>query len=75
MISGYSDEARPLTPRMRDVLDAAARGRTVPETARDLYLGASTVAHVRRAALVRLGARNVTEAVVLAIARGEIRAK
>jgi two-component system response regulator DesR len=61
----YAD-AGALTPRMRDVLRAAAAGANVAETAGELHVSAGTVASVRAAVLVRLGARNITEAVAIA---------
>lgn len=63
---GYSSDRRELTPRMVAVLEAAASGRTELETAAVLHVSLSTVKAERAAALRRLGARNVTEAVWLA---------
>jgi DNA-binding CsgD family transcriptional regulator len=59
-----------LTNRELDILTAAARGRSVIETGRDLFLSPNTVKTYRRTALRRLGARNVREAVALALATG-----
>ena len=59
MIAGYSDRARPLTPRMRDVLACSARGLTTAETARELNLSVSTVWNERAALCARLHAPNM----------------
>lgn len=59
-----------LSVREYEVLDAAARGKGVRETGRDLYLSPDTVKSHRRRVLQRLGARNMTEAVALAVAAG-----
>lgn len=67
----YSD-APELTPRMRDVLAAAAAGRTVAETARELHVSAGTVKTIRAAACARLQAGNVTAAVYAAVTRGAL---
>ena len=68
----YSRRRVDLTPRMRDVLRAAAHGSSVDETAGELHIAPGTVRAVRQAALVRLGARNVVQAVAVAIERGEL---
>jgi DNA-binding NarL/FixJ family response regulator len=59
-----------LTTRELEILTAAARGLSVIETGRDLFLSPNTVKTYRRTALRRLGARNVREAVALAHATG-----
>lgn len=72
MIAGYSEaRARPLTPRMIDVLAAGARGLTVIQTAGELAIAESTVCNVRAAAIARLGVPNFTAAVA-AYVRGEV---
>lgn len=56
MTSSYStDPARPLTPRMRDVLAGAGRGETATATAARLGISPHTVHTVRAAARERLG--------------------
>lgn len=63
-VYGYSAEvARPLTPRMLDVLRAAARGLSAKQTAAELGISEHTVHAVRAALCARLGAVNVTAAV------------
>lgn len=57
---------------MRQVLASAGAGRTVGETALELGVAASTVWTIRTAACARLGAPNVTAAVLLAARRGEL---
>lgn len=66
---GYANAGRPLTPRMRQVLAAAAAGRTVTETARELGIAEPTVWSIRTAACARLAVPNVTAAVFLAASR------
>ena len=68
----YRDEPGPLTPRMRDVLRAAACGSSTRETALELHLSEHTVQHLRAAASSRLEARNITAAVAVALRRGEL---
>lgn len=60
----------PLTPRMRTVLVAAARGETAKETAYRLHLRPATVERQRRVAVSRLGARTLPHAVAIAAQRG-----
>ena len=68
----YRDEPGQLTPRMRDVLRAAARGASSRETALELHVSEHTVQHLRAAASTRLEARNITAAVAIAVSRGEL---
>lgn len=72
MSAGYADGARPLSPRMRDVLAAAAAGRTVTQTALELHVAEATVWSVRAALCARLEVPNVTAAVLAAVRRGEL---
>lgn len=72
MIAGYSDDERPLTPRMRDVLAAAAAGRGVKATALELGIAEPTVRSIRAAACSRLHAPNTTAAAVIALRNGLI---
>ena len=73
-VGGYSRTAgRPLTPRMVAVLDAAGRGLTAGQTARELGVSEATVWSIRTAACMRLGnAPNVVAAYARARARGEL---
>ena len=57
---------------MRSVLELAAAGRTVAETAAELHLAESTVWSIRAALCARLGTPNVTAAVLAAVRRGEL---
>lgn len=66
---GYSDELDALTPRMLAVLRSAACGASAGETAGELHVAEATVRGIRSAALARLGARNVVEAVAIAYGR------
>jgi DNA-binding NarL/FixJ family response regulator len=62
-----------LTPREHEVLVALAGGATNAEIARDLHLGETTVkTHVSRI-LTKIGARDRTQAVVLAYEMGVVR--
>lgn len=72
MVAGYSERRAELTPRMVAVLEQAAAGRTVDETARQLHLSRSSVTTVRAALCARLGAPNIVAAVYLATSRGEL---
>lgn len=67
MTAGYSpDLARPLTPRMRQVIASAAAGATVGQTALDLGISPETVRTIRAACCQRLGTPNFLCAVVTA---------
>jgi len=68
--AGYSDRTLALTPRMRDVLSAGARGLTIAQTAIELGIAEPTVCNVRAAAVGRLGVPNFTAAVASYV-RGE----
>jgi DNA-binding NarL/FixJ family response regulator len=56
-----------LTQRERAVLARAAAGMTNREIARDLYLALNTVKQHLSSALIKLGARNRTQAAVIAL--------
>ena len=51
--------------REAQVLEAAARGLTVVETGRELFLSVDTVKTYRRRVLRRVGALNMTQAVAV----------
>lgn len=61
---------RVLTGRQYDVLYGASKGETVSDTARRLGIGYETVKEHRKAAAVKLGARNMFDATGIAIRRG-----
>lgn len=68
---GYSSAPdRPLTPRMVDVLAAAAAGETAGQTAARLGLSIRTVRELRGAARARLGAQTFTAAACQAVKAG-----
>jgi len=67
--AGYAI-AGELTPRMRDVLQAAARGATVDSTADELGVSSSTVRTIRAAALARLGVHTIGAAIAEAYRAG-----
>ena len=58
-----------LTAREREILADAARGFTSQETGRHLYLATETVKGYRRNMMAKLGARNITHAVGMALER------
>lgn len=60
------------TPAEIDVLTAAADGYSVPETALLLSKGETTVKNQLMRARLKLGARNTTHAVAIAMRRGLI---
>ena len=61
-----------LSAREREVLALVAVGETGPTIARDLHISIATVETHIRHCLAKLGARNRTHAVLLALKRGEI---
>jgi DNA-binding NarL/FixJ family response regulator len=63
---------QPLSPREREVLTVAAAGLSTKAIARQLELSPNTVKFHLRAAFEKLGAATRTEAVVIAIRRGEL---
>jgi DNA-binding CsgD family transcriptional regulator len=63
-------EGEPLTDRETEILAAAAEGETAAETGQRLFLSSETVKGYRKRIIAKLGARNGTHAVVLAIRRG-----
>ena len=58
---------RSLTPRQREVLDGAARGEIVKQTATRLHLSPCTVQALLRDSYKRLGANHKAHAVALYI--------
>jgi DNA-binding NarL/FixJ family response regulator len=64
----------PLTPRERDVLHAAARGLGNKQIAVELGLSARTVQTHLTSVFAKLGVSSRTEAVLLAVKRGWVRA-
>lgn len=63
-------EGEPLTGREVEVLEGAAEGETAAETGARLYLASETVKSYRKRVIAKLGARNGTHAVALALRRG-----
>jgi len=62
----------PLTERELEVLARAAAGDTMVETARRVFLAPETVKTYRQRIIRKLGARNITHAVALAVALGHL---
>ncbi|MFE3197181.1 helix-turn-helix transcriptional regulator [Embleya sp. NPDC059237] len=63
-----------LTHRQRQAVSAGARGLTIEETAAEMWITTHTVYGHRLAVIRRLGARNFTHAVALAIALDQVSA-
>lgn len=61
--AALSDGSNPLTPRERDVLQAAAAGATIASIAKSLFLSQGTVRNYLSSAIQKTGARNRIEAV------------
>jgi two-component system, NarL family, response regulator DesR len=68
--AALSDGLNPLTPRERDVLQAAEQGGTIAEIASELYLSEGTVRNYLSACIQKTGARNRAEASRIAQDRG-----
>jgi DNA-binding CsgD family transcriptional regulator len=64
------DASATLSPSELDVLSAAAHGLTTLESARQLGKGTQTVKTQRRQVILKLGARNIANAVALATCSG-----
>jgi DNA-binding CsgD family transcriptional regulator len=63
-------EGQPLNDRETEILAGAAEGETAVETGRRLYLSSETVKSYRKRIIAKLGARNGTHAVALALRTG-----
>lgn len=63
-------EGEPLTDRETEVLAGAADGETAAQTGARLYLSSETVKGYRKRIIAKLGARNGTHAVALALRAG-----
>jgi two-component system, NarL family, response regulator DesR len=68
--AALADGMNPLTPRERDVLQAAEHGGTIAEIATELYLSEGTVRNYLSACIQKTGARNRAEALKIAQGRG-----
>jgi len=68
--AALADGPTPLTPRERDVLQAAEAGGTIAEIAKQLYLSEGTVRNYLSACIQKTGARNRAEARKIASERG-----
>jgi two-component system response regulator DesR len=68
--AALADGVNPLTPRERDVLEAATDGGTIAEIAQALFLSEGTVRNYLSACIQKTGARNRTEALKIARERG-----
>ena len=66
-------EGEPLNDREREVLAGAAEGETAAQTGARLYLSTETVKSYRKRVIAKLGARNGTHAVALALRDGRLR--
>lgn len=63
-------EGQPLNERETEILAGAAEGETAVETGRRLFLSSETVKSYRKRIIAKLGARNGTHAVALALRNG-----
>jgi DNA-binding CsgD family transcriptional regulator len=63
-------EGEPLTDRETEVLAGAAEGETAAQTGARLFLSSETVKSYRKRIIAKLGARNGTHAVALALRNG-----
>jgi DNA-binding CsgD family transcriptional regulator len=65
-------EGEPLNDRETEVLAGAAEGETAAQTGARLYLSTETVKSYRKRIIAKLGARNGTHAVALALRAGKL---
>ena len=63
-------EGEPLTDRETEILAGAADGETAAQTGARLFLSSETVKGYRKRIIAKLGARNGTHAVALALRTG-----
>ena len=70
--AALADGESPFTPREREVLEAGAGGAPIAEIAERLHLSEGTVRNYLSAAIGKTGARNRTEALLIARERGWI---
>jgi DNA-binding CsgD family transcriptional regulator len=63
-------EGEPLTAREPEILAGAAEGETAAQTGARLFLSSETVKSYRKRVIAKLGARNGTHAVALAMRSG-----
>ncbi len=66
-------EGEPLNDRETEILAGAAEGETAAQTGARLYLSTETVKSYRKRIIAKLGARNGTHAVALALRDGKLR--
>jgi len=66
-------EGEPLNDRETEILAGAAEGETAEQTGARLYLSTETVKSYRKRIIAKLGARNGTHAVALALRTGMLR--
>ena len=66
-------EGEPLNDRETEILAGAAEGETAEQTGARLYLSTETVKSYRKRIIAKLGARNGTHAVALALRNGKLR--
>ena len=66
-------EGEPLNDREHEILAGAAEGETAAQTGARLYLSTETVKSYRKRIIAKLGARNGTHAVALALRAGKLR--
>lgn len=64
--------SNPLSERETQVLQHAARGFQIKETARKLDIAPDTVKDRQKSLRAKLGARNIAQAVAIGVSRGYI---
>ena len=73
LLGNFEFGGEPLNEREREILAGAADGETAVETGERLYLSPETVKSYRKRIIAKLGARNGTHAVALALRSGRLR--
>ena len=66
-------QGEPLNDRETEILAGAANGETAAQTGARLFLSPETVKSYRKRVIAKLGARNGTHAVALALRSGLLR--
>jgi DNA-binding CsgD family transcriptional regulator len=66
-------QGEPLNEREAEILAGAANGETAAQTGARLFLSPETVKSYRKRVIAKLGARNGTHAVALALRSGLLR--
>jgi DNA-binding CsgD family transcriptional regulator len=65
-------EGKPLNDQECDILMCSAQGMTAGQIAKTMFLAEETVKDYRKRAIAKLGAKNITNAVAIAIGTGVV---